>query len=114
MSAWQNLMDELDRWPAGAATFWWRDDDATAASPALDRLLALSDEPLALAVIPAGPEPSLAQRVDGRPVDVLQHGFTHANHEPPPAKKAELGRARGFSIMLTELAEGRHRLQAMF
>jgi hypothetical protein len=107
-------MDELDRWPAGTATFWWRDDDATAASPALDRLLALSDEPLALAVIPAGAEPSLAQRVDGRPVDVLQHGFAHANHEPPPAKKAELGRARRFSIILAELADGRHRLQAMF
>src|SRR5260370_330913 len=53
MSAWQSLMDELDRWPAGTATFWWRDDDATAASPALDRLPALSDQPLALAGIPA-------------------------------------------------------------
>jgi hypothetical protein len=114
VSAWRSLFDELDRWPVGTATFWWRDDDATAATPALDRLLALSQQPLALAVIPAGVQPSLARRVDGQPVDVLQHGFAHANHEPLPAKKAELGRARSPSIILAELAEGRRRLQAMF
>ncbi len=42
---------------AGVADFWWRDDDATTRTPALERLLALSTTPrlpLALAVIPAG------------------------------------------------------------
>jgi hypothetical protein len=38
---WRRLEAELDRWgDAGrAATFWWRDDDASDATPALETLL---------------------------------------------------------------------------
>ena len=55
--SWSALDEELARWrdTERAADFWWRDDDATALTPALERLLALSrrsDVPLALAVIP--------------------------------------------------------------
>ena len=39
---------------------WWRDDDAVADTPALRRLLEIATVPLALAVIPARLEPSLA------------------------------------------------------
>ncbi|MEK9660397.1 MAG: hypothetical protein VW644_01455, partial [Alphaproteobacteria bacterium] len=40
---WDALAAELDVWAAAGrtATLWWRDDDADAASPALERLLAL-------------------------------------------------------------------------
>lgn len=38
---WDRLAAELDRWDAAGrrATFWWRDDDAVAPTPALDACL---------------------------------------------------------------------------
>jgi hypothetical protein len=114
LSAWRNLFDELDRWPARGASLWWRDDDATAPSARLDRLLGLGDQPLALAVIPAQAQPALAERLAGSGVDVLQHGFAHANHEPAGAKKAELGGGRPGEAALEELVRGRDRLRQLF
>ena len=77
---------------------WWRDDDAVAATPALDRLLAMADRtgaPLGLAAIPASTEPSLPKRLRTAPhVDVLVHGLRHANHAPPRQKRAEFGAHR--------------------
>src|SRR5690242_11095944 len=85
-AGWPDLADELDRWgEAGReARFWWRDDDAVEATPQLDALLRLSgDVPLALAVIPAFVEHSLAEALQTRPnVTVLQHGWSHANRQP--------------------------------
>ena len=114
MNAWERLSRELDRWAAGAATFWWRDDDAAAPSPVLARLLSLGPQPLALAVIPALAVPALAQSLAGRPVDVLQHGFSHRNHEPSGRKKIELGAARPAEVVLAELARGWARLSHLF
>jgi hypothetical protein len=114
VSGWRNLLDEFDRWPAGGASLWWRDDDATAPSARLDRLLALGGQPLALAVIPAQAEPALAERLADSDVDVLQHGFSHANHEPAGAKKAELGSIRAGDVVLEELVRGRARLRQLF
>ncbi len=114
MTAWQKFFAELDRWPAGKATFWWRDDDASAASAALDRLLGLCDLPLALAVVPARMRVSLAERLAGSRVDVLQHGFNHANHQPRGEKQAEFGNARALAVMQEELARGWQRLAALF
>ena len=120
MSDWDALDAELDLWQrAGSvATFWWRDDDAGAASPALSRLLRLSQEhgvPLSLAVIPATAEPSLLQDVapDSGPA-VLQHGFAHANHAPPDEKSAEYGDHRPVDIMQAEIHRGAARLRALF
>ena len=44
-SGWAVLEAELDLWQAAGrtASFWWRDDDAVAATPALSRLLALPE-----------------------------------------------------------------------
>jgi hypothetical protein len=53
---WCDLVDELDRWEEAGrvAQLWWRDDDAVAPTPALDRLLDVAAGiPLSLAVIPA-------------------------------------------------------------
>jgi hypothetical protein len=97
-SPWSALERELSRWPAGQARFWWRDDDAVAATAALDRLLALRnalDIPLALAVIPATAEVSLATRVNATPPDavrVLLHGWDHRDHGGHSGPKAELSR----------------------
>src|SRR5215510_5961720 len=113
-AAWRRLRDELDRWEPGRATFWWRDDDTTGPSAALDRLLGLGPQPLALAVIPHGMCAQLAERLAGRPVAVLQHGFAHRNHEPADRKKAELGAARHPAAVHEELRCGRAQLAAAF
>jgi peptidoglycan/xylan/chitin deacetylase (PgdA/CDA1 family) len=112
--AWQRLAAELDRWAPGEATFWWRDDDAIAPSPALGRLLALGPQPLAIAVIPAQMTPALAEILAGGPVDVLQHGYAHRNYEPPGTKKAELGAARPLAAVREELRRGAQFLAAAF
>jgi len=112
--AWGRLAAELELWPSGEASFWWRDDDAVAPTTALDRLLALGPQPLALAVIPASLDPALPAHLAGRRVDVLQHGYAHRNHEPPEHKKAELGEARPAAAVLEELRVGWQRLAAAF
>jgi hypothetical protein len=99
-------------------TFWWRDDDAEAATPELDRLLALTDRydlPLSLAVIPVGAGETLAARLRHAPrVAVLQHGWTHANHAAPGAKKIELGGDRPIDDILSDLTLGREKLARLF
>ncbi len=109
-ASWDELERELDRWraDAGTATFWWRDDDAVSATPALDRLLALRGTlPLALAVIPGKIEDSLARRLTSASgVAVLQHGWMHRNHAPKGERAAELGAHRPIEVLLRELALG--------
>ncbi len=119
-TGWRGLDRELDAWAEAGriATFWWRDDDAVAATLALDRLLGLAEAlgtPLALAVIPASADESLRRRLKREPwAVVVQHGFAHRNHAPPGAKKAELGAHRSRAAMIGELAAGRRRLHEMF
>ena len=93
---WHDLAAELDRWEEAGlvAPLWWRDDDAVAPTPQLDRLLALADgAPLALAVIPADVVRELAAALEFFPrVTVLHHGWRHANHaaqHPGAGKKSE-------------------------
>jgi hypothetical protein len=114
---WPDLGAELDRWEEAGriAPLWWRDDDAVAATPRLDRLLAVAGgAPLALAVIPAQAESGLADRLadEGR-VAVLQHGWSHANHAIQ-GKKSEYPAERPAAEIAVELAEGRARLAALF
>jgi predicted metallopeptidase len=89
---------------------WWRDDDAVAHTPALDRLLALAGQagmPLAIAAVPALVEPSLVQRLSGEErVAVLVHGLAHTNHAPDGAKKAEFGPHRPLAALEREAAQG--------
>lgn len=97
---------------------WWRDDDATADTPALRRLLDLAgghDVPLCLAVIPRDAEEGLARVVREAPgVWVSQHGWAHEDHETPPDKAAELGDARPVGTVLAELSEGHEKLRRLF
>lgn len=89
-----------------AIRFWWRDDDAVAATPQLDRLLELSRRAaagLALAVIPQTLEPSLAERLRGEGrAFAFVHGWSHANHAPPGQKRAEFGDHRPAAAMAQE------------
>lgn len=118
---WADLAAELDAWAAAGrqATFWWRDDDAVAPSPALDRLLGRANAyrvPLALAVIPAAAEPALVARLAAAPaaIRVLVHGWSHANHARPDKKKSELACGRPMAEMAGDLARGHARLADLF
>ncbi|MBM6592561.1 glycosyltransferase [Microvirga pudoricolor] len=112
---WGPFQDALDR-AADAGrrpTFWWRDDDAAAQTPTLDRLLALArryEAGLALAVIPADIEPSLRPTLRGAEgVSLLVHGLRHANHAPPREKKAEFGSHRPLDTLAADAREGLER-----
>lgn len=120
MNEWDALDAELDRWRRAGkvATFWWRDDDARVPTPALGRLLELSQShlvPLGLAVIPATADAALAEALAlNEMTQALQHGFAHANHAPSLEKKAEFGAHRPISAMTAEIADGTRRLRDMF
>lgn len=109
---WAALTGELDLWTSEGRTacFWWRDDDAVAATPALDRLLGLHRKtaiPLALAIIPARAEASLAGRLAGETnIAALQHGYAHSNHAASPEKKSEFPPSRPLSERLGDMQDG--------
>lgn len=123
MADWSDLERELDAWSqrGEAATLWWRDDDAVRATPALRQLIELTSIaggpalPLALAVIPAAADESLARTAEGTPqLSILQHGYTHENHADPGAKKAEFPPGRATAVALRELRAGMERLAGLF
>ena len=93
--AWAMVEAETAAWKrAGRAPrLWWRDDDARRPSPALDRLLDLSDArglPLALAVIPDVDLTDLAAAIGGRwRVRVIQHGCDHIDRNAGGGFSAE-------------------------
>jgi hypothetical protein len=117
-AGWPDLAEELEHWgEAGCvATLWWRDDDATAASAELDRLLvAACDVPIALAIIPALADGGLAARLAsaaGR-VAVLQHGWRHADHATR-GRKSEFPPGRPKPAAAADLRAGRLRLTELF
>ncbi|MCB5176377.1 glycosyltransferase [Microvirga lenta] len=89
--------------------FWWRDDDAVAHTPELDRLLGLArryEAGIGLAAIPALVEASLAHRLrDEDGALALVHGWSHANHAPPGQKKAEFGDHRPTATLAAEAGD---------
>lgn len=114
---WQALEDELRRRrDAGLAVeFWWRDDDATACSDALERLLKLSRShrvPLALAVIPQEATPQLFQGLHER-VTVLQHGTDHRNRAAAGEKKTEYPGTEPAEVALARISSGMAKLQGV-
>lgn len=114
------VVAELEIWRDCCLTLplWWRDDDATAPSPALERLLALAssfEAPLHLAVVPGPAQPALAQRLQAAELAfAIPHGWRHENHAPPTEKKAEFGAHRPVAVMLAEVERGWRRIEALF
>ena len=113
---WVTLFRVLDAYGTAGrmAELWWRDDDATQPTKALDRLRAISEAtgivPL-IAVIPARATRALGALTD---LVVCQHGWNHDNHAPLVAPKAELGAHRPPAMVLGELARGWLRLRALY
>lgn len=120
LDPWSVFDEELDAWHAAGrcAGFWWRDDDAVAPGPLLDRLFNVcSATGLLLAVVPSPMKPSLAKAVADAPhVRVAQHGFAHINHAPRGQGLGawELGLHRDEAVVLAELDQGRERLAQTF
>lgn len=119
-STWEPLLSEMQRWSdAGRIVrFWLRDDDAVEPTPALDRLIALSDRyhvPLALAVIPAPTGQALAEHLSGKNlVTVTVHGWSHESHAAAGRKKQELGPERPLATVLGQLEAGLSKLETLY
>lgn len=115
---WSPVREALDRAEDSgcAIRFWWRDDDAVAHTPALERLLRLArrhEAGIGLAAVPDGIEPSLADRLrDEDGAFALVHGWRHANHAPPGEKKAEFGDHRPLEAMADEAGNALIAVQA--
>lgn len=114
---------ELDRWCDGGLTpkIWLRDDDASAPSAALDRLLACvcgRSAPLLIAVIPEPCDAALADRLANEPLAApAVHGFAHANHAASGGKNTELTEhppTRTVDTVLAELRVGQGKLRSLF
>jgi hypothetical protein len=116
MTEWSALTLELDRWHAAGevATFWWRDDDAVSDTPELQNLLGCAGTtPIALAVIPALADRSLAERLRGcRSAAVLQHGWSHKNHAGHA--RSEYPAARDEREVADEFTSGQRILRELF
>jgi hypothetical protein len=120
MSTWDALKMELDQWQEAGRTahFWWRDDDAVEPTPALEHLLRLASDhraPVALAVIPAAAQESLAVHLNSaNEVSVLIHGYAHVNHAASGEKKSEYPASRPVEVMEHEISAGFGRLREFF
>jgi peptidoglycan/xylan/chitin deacetylase (PgdA/CDA1 family) len=117
---WLPLKNTLKRWRAAGrrADFWLRDDDAVAPTPALERLLGLTEQfeiPLMLAVIPAHAVGELVSAIaERRTTTPVVHGWSHENHANAGQKKQELGLHRPAEAVLAELARGFESIAALF
>jgi hypothetical protein len=110
--SWEALDEALARWRDAGRTpqFWWRDDDATAPTAPLRRLLALSEGsgvPVALAVVPLAAVPELFTDHDAH---VLMHGTDHRNRAAPGEKKTEFAATEHDEDAVARLAAARERL----
>ena len=100
---------ELARWKAAghAPAFWWRDDDARGATPALDRLLALSarfDASITVAAVPDGDIAALAKACRAAPeAELAIHGFRHENRAPPGRPSGEVNDLDRLADVMSDL-----------
>lgn len=111
---WAPLHSELRLWRQMnlELPLWWRDDDAIAATPQLERLSKLADDaglPVHVAVVPALIKPTLPPVFlnDPNMVPVI-HGWRHISHAPEGAKNAEFGHPRAAAQ--DELAQAMSRM----
>ncbi len=114
------IKKELSLWQQNGQQchFWWRDDDATQDTPALQKLIDLHQQtkiPVALSVIPKFAHVTLLQQIKNLPqISILQHGWQHRNYELPEQPFSEFGSSRDSEIIRQELRTGRNLLKAMF
>jgi hypothetical protein len=108
---WSEFEDELRR---RRPHFWWRDDDAGAVTPALQKLLQLSKTsgvPVALAVVPQLAQANLFVLLHEN-VTVLQHGTDHRNRAAADEKKTEYPKAEPAQAALARISDGLRSLRS--
>jgi hypothetical protein len=97
---WSPLTSELALWRHHdlSLPIWWRDDDAIADTPALQRLSQIANDvnvPVHVAVIPDPMTPSLPPAIQTDPHLIpIIHGWRHISHAPEGTKNAEFGYPR--------------------
>ena len=117
---WMPLCDELAIWKAEGMSlpFWWRDDDATSSTTALEQLLQLSDDtqvPIHLAVIPQKAQVDLAERLEKHKNSIaLIHGWARQNLAPYGQKKCEFGAERDLDERCLDAKDAIQRIQLLF
>ena len=120
MTNWQPLTDEFQLWQDADITlpFWWRDDDATEATPQLNTLIGIATDlniPCHLAVIPKFATQSLAKRISTTDhIIPIIHGWAHENHAPKDQKKAEFGATRPIGDCASDAIQSLQYLQDLF
>lgn len=120
IDARDELCIELDRWSEERRTafFWWRDDDASDAVPALLSAIAVAEvtgAPVALAAIPEKTSERLSTAVQSiSKVTILQHGVRHANYASSGSPKMELGPDRPAEVILSELGDAHQLMRRQF
>jgi hypothetical protein len=119
MDNWQRLSDEINQSQITIG-FWWRDDDAVADTPALQKMLNIArdnDLPVHLAVIPMALEHSLSiiKAPHNSPISyVLQHGVEHKSYALSGQRKIELGGSQAVLPLVTKLSTGHQLLSQRF
>jgi predicted deacetylase len=99
-----------DRSGEAPVEIWWRDDDAQAWTPELERLCALRRTfglPLAVAVIPAHADPAMLRRLSAEPkTEILVHGWSHTDKAGGERRKMELTGGLDLGETLARLSAG--------
>jgi hypothetical protein len=117
---WAPLQAELDKWQAEGLQLplWWRDDDAIAPTPQLERLSTLARKlalPVHLAVIPATAKAELAPYLEQQTALIpVVHGWAHHSHAAKGEKKCEFPAQRPTQVSLGDMQQGLTRLQHLF
>ena len=117
---WQPLRKELATWRGAGLDlpFWWRDDDATRPTDALEQLATLSGQsgvPVHLAIIPRDATEALASYVGSTDTLVpVVHGWAHENHAPADVKKAEFGATRPAADCIADFHAALSRMTTLF
>ena len=112
MRIWTDLRSELDAWETthNTATLWWRDDDAVAETPELNRLYEIAgayDAALCVAAIPAHVDQTIVSKSEWPVGSVLvQHGYAHENYAPEGTKKSEFGADRPIGDSVADIERG--------
>lgn len=115
-----SLRETLDQLSAEGKTIdlWLRDDDAVEPTPALEKLVRLTERysvPLTLAIIPEHTGQLLVDYLnDYHHIDITVHGWSHRNYAGPDEKKRELGLHRPKDAVLSELQHGFEKLSNLY
>jgi len=112
---WRGLERELDLWARAGRRpiFWWRDDDARTATPALSRLAALAERfaaPLLLAVVPTDDAPALKPFLQDGLIRAAQHGVDHEDRSEGEGARAQFHPRSPVEAVRLAVAEAGGRL----